>query len=876
MTPDANPAPGGVVTFVFTDIEGSTRLFHRLGQDYVRLIDKHNELLREVWSEYDGYEVSTEGDSFFIAFSKTRNAVEACAAAQRRLKSEPWPDDSRVRVRMAVHTGLASLHEGDYVSLAVHQASRLLSAAHGEQVLVSEAAAEALDSAQDLRLRLLGRYRLRSFDEPQNVYQLIGAGLREDFPAVRAVPAQGHNIARRPTATIGREDMVTAVAEKVQPGRLLTLLGPGGVGKTRVAEEVGIAVSSMWPDGVWLVNLADVSEPDLVPSAIADAVGASNRPGRDRRDDMVEHLREQQAVVILDDCEHLLESCATQVRAIESNCPGVAILATSREPVGTPGEMVWHIDPLELPSSQHLSSAELLDSPSARLFAERAEAARPEFSVNDSNADTIAEICRRLDGLPLAIELAAALLAVQSLAEILQGLDDRFRILRSRNTSVSSRHESIEGLLAWSYEALDEKEREAFRRLSIFNSGFGIETAAVAIGYQADARDAAPLVWSLVDRSLVQPDLSAETTRYRLLDTMRSYGRELLEERAETERVATGLADHYLSRLGPWLPPDRSWAGEIVQEIENLRGLILLLPQSQQEKAQQIACVLGRYQGDALHQYVDGIEELGRYVHQLNEPSPTRVSLLTTLAFLHLRGGETGTATRLVQEASELREVVGVPEWDEVAVERVRGEIARRSGDFEAAVMIAREALERTLTDRSRARMYNLLGSSAGAMGDMDAAKDAFVEELALNRSLGDEAYVAAALGNLAEVAMRQGDFSVAAQYQADCFEQAVALGSVTVLAFSMITAARLAGHLENWPVAVRLHSKGERLLETTGLVLYDDDRKESDELLDRARKELGAEQFEQAVDEGADLGTDSAVDLTRTQLAAAAKTRVQ
>lgn len=632
MTPDGSSAPGGVVTFVFTDIEGSTRLFHRLGQEYVRLIDRHNEVLREVWSDFDGYEVSTEGDSFFVAFSNAQKAIEACAAAQRRLAAEPWPEDTRVRVRMAVHTGLASLHEGDYVSLAVHQASRLLSAAHGEQVLVSEPTAQALESAPDVGLRLLGRYRLRSFDEPQNVYQLTGAGLREEFPAVRAVPAQGHNIARRPTATIGRGDMVTAIAERVQPGRLLTLLGPGGVGKTRVAEEVGISISLDWPDGVWLVNLADVSEPDIVPSAIADAVGAANRPGRDRRDDMVEHLREKRAVVILDDCEHLLESCARQIRAIESRCPAVAILATSREPIRTPGEIVWHIEPLELPPSQHLSSAELLSSPSGKLFAERAEAARPEFSVNDSNADTIAEICRRLDGLPLAIELAAALLAVQSPAEILQGLDDRFRILRSRNASVPSRHESIESLLAWSYEALDGEEQKAFRCLSVFNSGFGIETAAVAIGHEADARDVAPLVWSLVDRSLIQPDLTAETTRYRLLDTMRSYGRELLDTEVETDAVATRLAAHYLSRLGPWLPPDRSWAVEVGQEIENLRGLIWLLPSSEQEKSQQIACVLGRYQGDALHQYVDGIEEVERHVQALPEPSPTRVSLLTTLA----------------------------------------------------------------------------------------------------------------------------------------------------------------------------------------------------------------------------------------------------
>ena len=877
MAPDGTSAPGGVVTFVFTDIEGSTRLFHRLGREYVRLIDRHNEILRDVWKEAGGYEVSTEGDSFFVAFSDASRAVDACATAQRRLATEPWPDESRVRVRMAVHTGLASQHQGDYVSLAVHQASRLLSAAHGEQILVSGATVEALGSVQGLGLRLLGRYRLRSFEEPQNVYQLTGEGLRDEFPAVRAVPAQGHNIARRPTPTIGREKMVTAIAERVQPGRLLTLLGPGGVGKTRVAEEVGMRVAPAWPDGVWLVNLADVSEPNLVASAVADSVGAPSRPGRDRQDDMIEHLRERHAMVIFDDCEHLLEACSREIRWLETQCPNVAVLATSREPLRTPGEILWRIEPLSAPAESDLTGSELLESPAGLLFAERAAAARPGFEVTDDNAATVGEICRRLDGLPLAIELAAALIAVQSPAEILRGLDDRFRLLRSRNSHSPSRHDSLESLLAWSYESLSPDEQKAFRSLSVFSSGFSIETAAVAIGKgQSDVREVAPLVWSLIDRSLVQPDLTAETTRYRLLDTMRSYGRELLEARTEVEEVAVRLSDHYLSELGPWLTPDRSWAAQVAQEIENLRSLIRLLPAKHQESAQLIACVLGRYYGDVLHTYVEGIREIDRYVGLLDEPSPTRISLLTTLAFLHLRGGEVDAAARLVEEAADLREEVGVPEWDEVGIERARGEIARRSGDFEAAVSIAREALERPLTDRSQSRMYNLLGASALAMNDTQAAREAFREQLELNRSLGDEAYVAAALGNLAEAAMRQGDYDSAARYQMECLERAVALGSVTVLALSMITAARLSGRRKDWRMAVRLHAKAEQLLELTGLVLYEDDRRKSDELLALAREELGEDEFAGEGAEGSGMELDTAIDLTREQLAAASATTAQ
>lgn len=869
MGSDRSSAPGGVVTFVFTDIEGSTRLFHRLGDGYVGLIDRHNEILRSVWIDHAGFEVSTEGDSFFVAFGGADDALTACADAQRRLAAEPWADGVAVLVRMGIHTGLASLHEGDYVSLAVHQAARLLNAAHGGQILVSAATADAIRTPGDLGLRLLGRYRLRSFDEPQSVYQVTGPGLAESFPAVRAVPAEGHNIARRPTATIGREDLVGSLAELVQSGHLLTLVGPGGVGKTRVAEEVGVRVAPEWPDGVWLVNLADVSDPDVVPSAVADAVGAPNRPGRDRRDDVVDHLRDQRAVVILDDCEDLIEACAAQVTALQASCPGIAILASSREPLRTPGEVLWRVEPLALPSENTPTASTLLSSPSGRLFSERAAAARPGFTVDDSNASVIAEICRRLDGIPLSIELAAALVAVQSPPEILAGLSDRFRLLRSRNHTPADRHQSVESLVEWSYESLTDDEKRAFRCLAIFSAGFSIDTAAAAVGLrEPDARDVAPMLWSLVDRSLVQPDLTAETTRYRLLDTMRSYGRALLDSEGETTGVANRLCDRYLSEFGPWQAPDRSWASRVAEELENLRSLVRLLPEERQEEAQQIACVLGRYHGDVLHSYVDGIDEVARYLGLLSMPSPTRVSLLTTLAFLHLRGGEIAEASRLVDEAAGMRRDLGVPEWDEVGVERARGEIARRTGDFEQAVSIAREALERNLSDRSRSRMYNLLGTSAGALGEMETAKDAFIEELALNRALGYEAYVASALGNLAEVALRQDDFESAARYQLECFDQAVALGSMTVLAFSMIVAARLAGHVEDWLMAVRLHAKGEQLLAETGLVLYDDDRMESDQLLDRARSEVGAEVFDSATSEGRGLSMEEALELTRSRLA--------
>jgi predicted ATPase/class 3 adenylate cyclase len=868
MTVEKVPAPDGVVTFVFTDIEGSTRLFHQLGGAYVGVLDRHNELLRRTWRGNRGYEVSTEGDSFFVAFASARDAVLACAEAVRRLASEPWAGGARVRARVGVHTGLASPRGAGYVSLAVHQAARIMAAAHGGQVLVSQDTVDVLDGTGGLELRRLGRFRLRDFDEPQNLYQLAGGGLVESFPAVRAVPADGHNIARRPTPTVGRDELVMDVAGLLRAGGLVTLLGPGGVGKTRVAEDVGVRVAPAWGDGVWLVNLAAVSDADLVGPAIADAVGAPSKPGGERWDDVIDHLGGRQAVIIIDNCEHLLDACRELIESLEANCPQVAVLATSREPIRVPAEVVWHVEPLEVPEARDLDAEGVLASAAGRLFLSRAVAARPGFEIDASNVDVVGEICRRLDGLPLSIELAAALVAVESPKEILNELDDRFRILRTRDPASTDRHASVEQLLSWSYDSLSDDERMAFRCLSVFSAGFSQQTAAAAIGRRdLDTRDVAPLVWSLVDRSLVETDLTADTTRYRLLETMRSYGRELLDQAGETAEVATGLAAFYLDHLGPWLPPGQAWAGEVAAEVDNLRSLILLLPPDRQEAAQQIACTLGRYHNDAVHTFRDGIAEITRYVESLTEPTATRVSLLTTLAYLYLRADEVETAGRLVNDADTLRAVQGVPEWDEVAVDRARGEIARRSGDLEAAVAIANEALLRPLTDRSRSRMYNLLGTTFGALGDLTSAEEAFTQELALSREVGYDGYIASALGNLAEVALRLGDFEAAARHQRACLDLAVALGSVTVLAFSMIVAARLSGHRRVWDTAVRLHARGERMLEEAGLVLYEDDRRQSDELLARAGEALGTEAFEDAAARGRSMGMAEGVELTRSQL---------
>jgi len=859
--------PSGLVTFLFTDIEGSTRLFSRLGDDYAEVLERHNTVLRTVWKKFGGWELFTEGDSFVVAFDTADKAISAASAGQRALASEDWPDTVRILVRMGIHSGLAVPRGHSYVSMAVNQGSRVIETAHGGQIVVTQDSEFIVTPSLEVGLRPLGRFRLRDFPRPVRLYQVVGEGLQERFPALKAIPADQHNIVPKPTATIGRAETIAAVSERVAAGRAVTLTGPGGVGKSRIATDVGLAIASHWPDGVWFVELASVVEPDLLVGAVAETIGAPLHPGDARVDDALRHLETRQAVIILDNCEHLIEAANELVHRIQTVCQEVAIVVTSREPLHVLGEVVWHVNPLPVPVDSD-SPADVLGTPAGRLFVERGQGVRAGFEINPHNAAAVAEIVRRLDGLPLLIELAAAHLSAQSPNEILRGLEDSFVYLKGSDPHLSDRHRTMESLLGWSYRLLNDQEQAAFRRVSIFSAGFSSESASAAIT-AGDIRPGAvdELVWSLVDRSLVEPDFEADDTRYGLLETVRNYGRQHLEESGESGIVARGLAQWFLERVGPWLPSDTTWLGEVGIEIDNLRALIPLIPEADQDVAQQVACTIGRYH-DTKQSFLEGIQELTRLANSLDHPSATRVVLLTTLSDLYLRTGQVDRARDLIAAAERLREEFGYPDWDDVAVERTRGEITRRSGDLNGAVEIARKALDGPLSDRGRSRMYNLLGTTSAALGDYETAYEACAHELELNKRLGYEGYVASAHGNLAEVALRLGDMPTAADHQRSCLNLAAAQGSSALVAFSLIVAARIAGWRKEWDNAVELHAKAEEQLEEIGLILYEDDLRQSQELLDNAREKLGEDGFSAASSRGQEASLTDVVMLADDVLA--------
>ena len=499
---------------MFTDIEASTQLLRRIGNRYPPLLERHQAILRAAWTSWGGSEVRTEGDSFFVAFSDPTAALEACVQAQRDLTSEPWPLDAVIRVRMGLHSGLASPHGNDYIALAVHQAARVVDAGHGGQIVVSADTAERASDTSRRVLATLGRYRLRDFDDPVELFQVAGPGLPAEFPALRVLPADRHNLVAAPTTIVGRDDDLRPLADLVARSRLVSVVGPGGLGKTRLVTEFGIRCATEWDDGVWFVDLAPLSDPALISRAVADAIAARGRAERDAMATVLEHLGDRRALMIMDNCEHLTVGVARHVDALLRRCPRVQVVATSREPLGLRGERIWRLSSL----GSHDAAVQ--------LFCDRAGLTG---ALDQSLRATVVELCRLLDGLPLAIELAAVRCDVLAPAEILARLGRQPALLRSDDPTISARQRSLDDTISWSYDLLSADEQLAFRRLGVFAAGFGLEAPIAAVAdSDIDRYDVPELIWSLVSKSLVANELAAGSTRYRMLDTIRAFAQQRL------------------------------------------------------------------------------------------------------------------------------------------------------------------------------------------------------------------------------------------------------------------------------------------------------------------------------------------------------------
>ncbi|HEY7105970.1 MAG TPA: adenylate/guanylate cyclase domain-containing protein [Acidimicrobiia bacterium] len=568
--------PAGTVTFLFTDLENSTRLWDELPHAMSPALARHDEIVRDAIESNRGYVVKTTGDGFHAVFGNAKDAVNAASDAQTALEREAWSATGPLRARMGLHTCEVELRDGDYYGSAVNRAARLMSVAHGGQIVISAATAELAREA-GFELRDLGEHRLAGLAHPERISQVSPPGLPHAFPPLRSVDSSPGNLPRQVTSFVGRERELQAVAELVRARPLVTLTGVGGVGKTRLALEVAADVVPDFEHGAWLCELAPVTDPVAIWDALADTFRVFPTPGRSLDDLVLGTLGPKRALLVLDNCEHLLDAAARVVDAVARHCPGMAVLATSREGLAVGGEQIVAVPSLVVPGRDDEAEA-VASAESVELFLDRARSAHHGFEVTPANVDVVAELCRRLDGIPLAIELAAARAASMSPEDLVARLDQRFKLLARGRRAAIERQQTLRNTIDWSYDLLDEPERRALQRLSVFAGGAGLDAAeAVVSADDIDMLDVADLISLLVEKSLVLTDTDEEGhVRYRMFESIRQYSAERLEERGDVVAARERHAAYFVGlahELGPDLHSSEQLAAarRIERETDNLR-----------------------------------------------------------------------------------------------------------------------------------------------------------------------------------------------------------------------------------------------------------------------------------------------------------------
>jgi predicted ATPase/class 3 adenylate cyclase len=573
--------PAGTVTFLFTDLEVSTRLWDIEPDTMREALARHDEILRDVIDAHSGVIVKGRGDGVHAVFSTADAAVRTAIACEVAMGSEAWPVSEPLRIRIGLHTGVAELRDGDYYGSAVNRAARLMDLAHGGQVVCSQATADlARDAfAEGVALRDLGEHRLRDLSRPEHVFQVQASGLRESFPPLASLDAFPGNLPLQVSSFIGRERELARVSDALDAARVVTLTGVGGVGKTRLALQVAAQVVPRFREGAWLVELAAVRDPEGVPAAFAAVFGLTARADQTVEDSLVEFLRAKQLLLVVDNCEHLLAPVAELVERVERVAAGVVVLATSREGLGLEGEQNLTVPSLAAPAPTDDLDA-IAASDAVTLFVQRAQRAVVEFTLTPDNAPAVAQVCRRLDGIALAIELAAARVGVLTPAELARRLDQRFRILAGGHRSTVERHQTLRAMIDWSYELLNEAEQLLLVRLSIFVGGFSFEAAeAVGAGGAVTADAVFDGLAALVARHLVVADTEGIDTRYRLLETIRQYAQERLAELGETEALRAAHAAYFVgfgeeaipNMMGP---EGIDWERRLEREFDNIRAAL--------------------------------------------------------------------------------------------------------------------------------------------------------------------------------------------------------------------------------------------------------------------------------------------------------------
>jgi predicted ATPase/class 3 adenylate cyclase/Tfp pilus assembly protein PilF len=899
-----------IFTFLFTDIEGSTALLRRLGAAaYAQVLADHHDVIRSGLAAHEGEEVDTQGDAFFAVFSSPAECVAAAVEMQRAIEGHAWPATEHVRVRMGIHTGAAAKTETGLVGLDVHRAARLAAVAYGGQILVSEATAVLVRDTlpPGAVLRDLGLHRLKDLGRPERIYQLNAADLPADFPPLRTLghPALPNNLPVQPATFIGRDAELAEVRDLITSSRLVTLTGAGGTGKTRLGLQSAAGLLDGTGDGIWLVELASVSSGDAVAPAISAALGLAGAPGhRTALASLLEALAFQNVLIILDNCEHLIDACAETADAILRRCPGVYVLTTSREPLGIGGETIYRVPPLSLPGPDDADSPWSGDA--VALFVQRAQEQGVDLPLDEQTAPLLVSICRRLDGLPLAIELAAARLRSISLNDLRDRLDHRFRLLTGGSRTALERQQTLRATVDWSYSLLNGPERSLLRRLSVFAESWDLD-AAEAVG-RAGHLDVTDLLGSLVDKSLVMAEPAGGGLRYRLLETIRQFAAERLVEASEEEALAAAAkhCEYFLQVAETAAPhltgPDQGrWLARLDADIANLRraadhaasdpagtaqvlrfgvalrrywlarsrnaeAFELLLPVLERTEARSDPGLFGAalVTVTAAGPFVD-VGPARRYGEQAVElvrglrDDRLLIDALSFLCAAYFFAGEPGRGLPLGQEAVERARQFG----DDVALGQCLMCWLLFSDLIEPDLSAHQFAEAIACTERSGDQYINsLLHNNAGVYalgtGDIPAARTHLERAAQATQAIGQESYNV--LANLGWVRREERDLDRARSEFEAALRRSRRHGEAPGIGYASLGLACLAADQGDWRRAATLHGVAQAFLDRAGEPCQDLEARYRNQSLAQVRAHLGDEQFDRAYAQGKTLSVDEAL----------------
>lgn len=908
--------PTGTVTFLFTDIEESSRLWSEHPDAMRKVVARHDKILRNAIDSKGGYVFATGGDAFSAAFQNTHDAVTAALDAQLAITDENWKQVAP-KVRMGIHTGEADERDANYYGQVVNEASRLMSAGHGGQILISETARQIVDERLPDTTELvdLGELRLKDVDTTMRVFQVAHPGLVAKFPGLRGASAARNNLPSRLTSFVGRYDELDELQGIVDSSRLVTLTGTGGVGKTALAVEFARTELDSYPDGVWFVDLSPIEETMRVDATVASAIGVVDQVGESTIERLIDRLRHEQTLLILDNCEHVLGATASLTAQLLKSTDRARVLATSREPLGITGERPCSVPTLNAPAESTNSPDSLLEYPAVRLLVDRASVARPGFKLSKDNIDAVAAICRRLDGLPLALELAAARLNVLSADELLDRLEDRFGLLVRGESDRPERHQTLAATIDWSYGLLDEDEKALLNRLSVFAGGFTIDAAEKICAWNGlPAGPILDIVSSLVGKSLLVSDHGRVGRRFHLLETVHEYAAAKLAAALETDQQRHRYAASF-RRLAVesfdelWGPDELAWLDRLEDEWPNIRrALAWHFDTRHTQSGLMMAGSLYRF---ALRRYhvPETLAYLERFIAADTTPGSARARALHAVGTLTDSAGVLDEAISLYREfgpADGLRlalnnaavSVRNKGDWEdagEILAELVQ--LARDSSDHMTLVFalanqatvaletgddptqslaLAHESLEFARESKSPAAVVQALIVVAELRrhtGDLEGAAAALREAQDLHAEYAPGA-IEVLLGALAldrgddERAVRHlGEHAALVRPHVESEPEGPLSGMAAALTFHRW--AEIANRRQQYAIATTLLASESAWLETSAFVIYPTDQAEVDKTLREARGQLAPEAFDQAWDRGNAMTVPEALDFAVTELAA-------